>query len=109
MIMKISLVIVLVISATITEALKCAPCTEIKCRPLHEMNCKGGLVRDPIQCGCCATCAKLIGEECGGLWNIGGVCDCGLKCIKDPAIIKQGGGLKADGKCHGSKVRGLAI
>ena len=52
-----------------------------KCRPEDQLNCKGGLAFGV--CGCCKECAKIIGEECGGLWGMAGICDDGLACISD--------------------------
>ena len=99
--MKSILVIALVTSAILamTEALSCLRCDSpsVTCRPLNELNCKGGLVRDV--CGCCATCAKLKGEKCGGPWGIEGTCDCGLTCYKSPIVIAQMGTFNAHGKC----------
>ena len=68
---------VLAIVAT-TEGLSCLPCSEVTCVPLYQLGCKGGLTTDP--CQCCAACAKLRGERCGGVSNVVGKCDCGLKC-----------------------------
>jgi hypothetical protein len=97
--MKIFLVIALVISAILamTEALSCLPCTEDKCLPLYKLHCKGGRVKDV--CGCCPACAKVIGEECGGPWNIAGICDSGLECIKSKQVIEEMGEINAHGKC----------
>mgnify|MGYP002803633958 CR=1 FL=1 len=99
--MKIILVIGLVISAIVgmTEALRCLPCklSRPPCVPLYKLNCKGGLVKDV--CGCCAICAKLKGEKCGGPWDILGKCDCGLTCYKSPTVIAQMGEFNARGKC----------
>ena len=102
--MKIILVIALAISAILamTEALVCFPCdsTPDTCLPLHKLNCKGGLVKSV--CGCCATCAKVKGEKCGGpWWGMGGTCDCGLTCYKSPIGIPQKGLVTINhyGKC----------
>ena len=100
--MKIILVIVLAISAILamTEALRCLPCdsTLVTCLSLHKLNCKGGLVKDV--CGCCATCAKVKGEKCGGFWGEEGTCDCGLTCYKSPIVIAPTGlPFNAYGKC----------
>ena len=104
--MKIILLIGLILSANLatTEALRCAPCSSAcGCAPLHELNCKGGLVRD--LCNCCAICAKIKGEKCGGLWHIYGKCDHGLTCYmtyksyKGPIVIEHMGEFNAPGKC----------
>jgi len=44
-------------------------------RPPHPCQ----LVKDA--CGCCDVCARTEGEECGGLWNIAGICADGLTCV----------------------------
>ena len=89
--MKIILVMLLAISAILamTEALSCLRCDSpsIKCLPLHKLNCKGGVVKGV--CGCCATCAKVKGEKCGGPWGTEGTCDCGLTCYKRRSVIAQ--------------------
>ena len=101
--MKIILVVGLVISAILamTEALSCGPCnsrSHSACAPLYKLNCKGGLVKDV--CGCCAICAKLKGEKCGGPWNLYGKCDDGLICYKSPNVIAQERlAFNAHGKC----------
>jgi len=57
--------------------LDCHPeCDLTKCRT--PVNCKGGFVKDI--CNCCPACAKVEGNTCGGLWNMHGFCDKGLKC-----------------------------
>ena len=61
-----------------TQALSCIRCSEARCTPIYKRNCKGGLTYGI--CGCCAVCAKLKGEKCGGIWNIHGKCDRGLTC-----------------------------
>ncbi|CAM1297779.1 Uncharacterised protein g1934 [Pycnogonum litorale] len=68
------------ILATITnvDSLSCIDCNERKCRTREQLGCIGGY--DIEACGCCETCAKLVGEKCGGPWNIAGTCDKGLKC-----------------------------
>ena len=100
--MKIILVIVLEISAilTMTEALSCLRCDSpfVKCLPAHKLNCKGGLVKDV--CGCCATCAKVKGEKCGGPWNIYGKCDDGFICYKSLTVAQwRLGVVNHHGKC----------
>ena len=34
----------------------------------------------PDVCGCCKICAKGEGEECGGIWNLEGICATGFYC-----------------------------
>jgi hypothetical protein len=76
--------VVLAIPATI-EALSCLSCEEVTCTPANELKCKGGLTRGI--CGCCDVCAKVGGEKCGGLWNMHGTCDSGLRCYKGRKVI----------------------
>ena len=43
--------------------------------------CKGGLVWEPY-CSCCKICARIEGEECGGIWSpLTLLCDEGLVCV----------------------------
>ena len=78
---------VLAIVAT-TEGLDCVLCPhQPPCVPLYRLGCRGGLTTD--QCGCCAVCAKLRNQTCGGLFNEAGKCDCGLKC-KRPNVDARG-------------------
>ena len=100
--MKIILVIVLAISAILemTEALSCLPCDSpfVKCLPLRKLNCKGGLVKSV--CGCCAICAKVKGEKCGGFWGEEGTCDYGLTCYKSLTVAQRRlGVVNHHGKC----------
>jgi hypothetical protein len=98
--MKTILLIALVISANlaITESLRCrCDSPHVKCTPVYKLNCAGGLVRDV--CGCCAVCAKVKGEKCGGPWNLRGRCGCGLRCRKSPKVIAQVGEFNAGGIC----------
>ena len=93
--------IALVTVATLasTQALSCFGCDseDLRCTPLHLQNCKGGLTTDA--CGCCAVCAKVVGETCGGPWNVIGKCDCGLTCYKSEEVKQQMGEFNAFGKC----------
>lgn len=43
--------------------------------------CEGGITWDP--CGCCETCSKTLGEECGGPYGAYGTCGLGLRCMRD--------------------------
>ena len=99
--MKTIFLIALVMSAilAITQALSCPKCDAgvIKCPEIHKLKCKGRLVTDV--CGCCAVCAKVKGENCGGPFNITGKCDCGLKCLKSPKDIATMGEFNAKGTC----------
>ena len=75
-----------------TTALLCIPCSDVKCEtPI----CRGGFVKDA--CNCCKTCAKTVGEKCGGPYDMSGVCDKGLKCKK--VLPKNVFPLTAVGKC----------
>ena len=67
------------VTFTTAHSLSCLPCDMQRCTPKYKLKCKGGLVNDV--CGCCKTCAKIIGEECGGVFGIYGTCDDGLECI----------------------------
>ncbi|GIY57271.1 single insulin-like growth factor-binding domain protein-1 [Caerostris darwini] len=69
--------LVLVVS---TLALDCPVCFKFKCKdpgPCH-------LGQTTDVCGCCTVCYKGIGEECGGPWNVFGVCANHLSCIRLP-------------------------
>ncbi|KAL7643163.1 UNVERIFIED_CONTAM: hypothetical protein RMT77_006453 [Armadillidium vulgare] len=59
--------------------LQCPPCDVTKCPTLG--TCVQGITWDV--CDCCETCAKTLGEECGGPWHAYGKCDSGLRCFKD--------------------------
>ncbi|XP_057314360.1 endothelial cell-specific molecule 1-like [Hydractinia symbiolongicarpus] len=76
-------VIILVWNIEESDALTCLKCDPTKCTT--PANCKGGLVLDV--CGCCKVCAKVLGENCAGPFNIGGICDKGLACKK---VVKPG-------------------
>lgn len=98
--MKTTFLIALVISVIVaTTQAVCPKCDsgKIKCSSIHKLDCKGGLVSDP--CMCCAVCAKIKGENCGGPFNITGKCDCGLKCLKSPKDIESMGEFNANGLC----------
>ena len=60
-----------------THALRCGPCHG-GCTPAYQLRCKGGLTYDV--CWCCAVCAKVKGEKCGGPYRMNGTCDRGLVC-----------------------------
>ncbi|XP_053473532.1 cysteine-rich motor neuron 1 protein [Ictalurus furcatus] len=59
-------------------ALTCIPCYMRKC-PV-DLSCPGGTVMGV--CGCCQDCARVKNENCGGPFNLFGICDQGLKCVK---------------------------
>nr|AIX87724.1 orphan peptide AbOp-5 [Androctonus bicolor] len=59
------------------------PCScHYKCEAIN--NCQYGVVKDT--CGCCEICAKGVGEACGGLRNIHGICAGNLECIYPPSL-----------------------
>ena len=76
----ILLAVVLSVIFTTSHCLSCVPCAQWKCTPDDELNCKGGLTTG--KCGCCNACAKIEGEKCGGIFDILGICDAGLKCVR---------------------------
>lgn len=53
----------------------CPPCDLTKCHVPE--NCQGELVKESGACGCCLTCARIEGEECGVFTER---CAPGLKC-----------------------------
>lgn len=59
------------------SSLKCVPCSKMKCME-RKLNCKGGIVKGI--CGCCDKCAKVLDENCGGIYNYLGKCDKDLFC-----------------------------
>lgn len=56
----------------------CPDCGLLPCPKTDLNNCKGGLTYG--YCNCCKQCAKVEGEECGGVHDHFGKCDGGLKC-----------------------------
>ncbi|CAH1242103.1 CRIM1 [Branchiostoma lanceolatum] len=88
----IRLVILLCMVAS-SHSLTCAPCNTVRCQAPE--NCPGGTAKGV--CGCCDVCAKVEGEECGGPWNIGGVCDKGLICDKPHDDFNMHGTCKKNG------------
>ena len=70
---------VLSITFTTIQSLSCVACDQWTCTSDEKLNCTGGLTLGI--CGCCNVCAKVEGEECGGLWNFSGTCDKGLTCV----------------------------
>ncbi|KFM81052.1 hypothetical protein X975_06451, partial [Stegodyphus mimosarum] len=42
--------------------------------------CRFGKTKDV--CACCPVCYKGVGEECGGPWNVKGVCADHLTCVR---------------------------
>ncbi|KAG9282147.1 cysteine-rich motor neuron 1 protein-like [Astyanax mexicanus] len=78
-VMLISPVLLLLLQLLLVEncwALSCLPCDPSQC---PEVECVGRKVRGT--CGCCLMCAKQKGETCGGVYNLEGRCDQGLKCV----------------------------
>ncbi|XP_067132100.1 venom protein 302-like [Centruroides vittatus] len=79
--MKVSTLFLVAISCiAVSYALDCPDCDKSKCSP-HGV-CSVGIVTDV--CGCCDVCAKNVGEECGGPWNVFGLCGSKLVCLKKP-------------------------
>uniref|UniRef100_H2YAQ5 Cysteine-rich motor neuron 1 protein n=1 Tax=Ciona savignyi TaxID=51511 RepID=H2YAQ5_CIOSA len=64
------------------DGLSCRACNPSRCELKDPASCPGGTVRDA--CECCMECAKLEGEECGGIFGIKGQCDAHLSCIIQP-------------------------
>ena len=78
-----------VLMAVGTRSLSCQGCPP-SCPSTEELECRGGTVSD--LCGCCDVCAKVVGEECGGPFNMLGTCDEGLHCdIPDPEDMNAHG------------------
>merc|ERR1719228_1055598 len=101
------LILSLAILVHLGNTLSCGPCChdqetmriEMGCIPCGPppMDCQ--LVKDV--CGCCDVCAKTEGEECGGPWNITGICADGLTCANpdhDPSISSM---MNTPGVCRG--------
>jgi len=72
------------------EALSCLPCEEVECEETPSC-CKSGFYTKDV-CGCCNVCAKAENEECGGPWNIAGMCGSGTRCVRqcECKTIKSG-------------------
>ncbi|XP_023241814.1 venom protein 302-like [Centruroides sculpturatus] len=64
-------------------SLLCVPCSEIDCVDKTEEDCPSVGVTMYV-CGCCKVCAEGIGQECGGLYNLSGICGRNLECVKPP-------------------------
>ncbi|XP_015920478.1 venom protein 302-like [Parasteatoda tepidariorum] len=73
----------LICSALISSCLTldCPDCDKSLCKEVEP--CRHGTTTDV--CGCCPACYKGIGEECGGPWNVKGVCAGHLSCIRNPS------------------------
>uniref|UniRef100_A0A8C4X142 Cysteine-rich motor neuron 1 protein n=1 Tax=Eptatretus burgeri TaxID=7764 RepID=A0A8C4X142_EPTBU len=83
----------LVLCALFLTVLMCAPhgaraltclCDETTCE--EPRGCVGGTVLDV--CHCCRVCAKQRNETCGGMYDLHGTCDRGLRCVP-PAPAKR--------------------
>ncbi|XP_032821019.2 cysteine-rich motor neuron 1 protein-like isoform X1 [Petromyzon marinus] len=59
------------------SALSCL-CDRARCEAPR--GCAGGTV--PDVCHCCHACAKQVGEACGGMYDMLGTCDRGLRCAQ---------------------------
>lgn len=68
------ILVVLVVRSSSTFV--CEPCSSTGC---PELKCLGGKVLGA--CGCCYVCTKQLGEKCGGLYGLIGICDQGLHCL----------------------------
>uniref|UniRef100_A0A4Q8K5V8 U41-Liphistoxin-Lsp1a_1 n=2 Tax=Liphistius TaxID=62150 RepID=A0A4Q8K5V8_9ARAC len=64
-------------------ALDCPGCDLSRCPSLDPSTCRLGSTKDA--CACCPVCYKTIGEECGGPWNVKGLCGGHLTCVKPPS------------------------
>lgn len=60
-----------------SSIIKCQPCNRIKCVDV-QLTCKGEKTKGV--CGCCEKCAKVLGENCGGVYYYLGKCSSGLYC-----------------------------
>ncbi|XP_019622837.1 PREDICTED: venom protein 302-like [Branchiostoma belcheri] len=74
------LIVCLVLLAKVNglAALSCQTCEEVVCEEPPKCKANANYVKDV--CGCCDVCAKVKGEDCGGEWNIHGICADGLIC-----------------------------
>ena len=57
--------------------------------------CEGGLVYEP--CHFCQTCAKVIGDTCGGNHSEYGKCDEYLECLNGTEVMDGSNGI---GTCY---------
>ncbi|XP_023239027.1 single insulin-like growth factor-binding domain protein-2 [Centruroides sculpturatus] len=68
---------------SVSLSLKCRSCSDVICVDKTEEDCPGvGVTK--YGCKCCKVCAQGIGQECGGLYNIAGICGRNLVCIRPP-------------------------
>lgn len=94
---------ILVTVVTLGWGLQCPPCERIHCDPREasRLQCQGGVTTGV--CGCCPSCARVLGEKCGGDFNYLGKCDRDLYCqIQDP-------GKFTDRQPEGSCVKGKTL
>ncbi|XP_047489858.1 venom protein 302-like [Penaeus chinensis] len=72
-----------------TESLSCHPVGQ-GCTPedVAELQCPVGTVAN--QCGNC-ECARALGEECGGPWDMLGQCASGLTCRRNDDHFQSSG------------------
>ncbi|GAB6024842.1 hypothetical protein CHUAL_009960 [Chamberlinius hualienensis] len=92
-----TLVLVAVIIASVilcSDALSCPrrPDGTLYCTDVDPKTCRYGTVSDI--CSFCQVCAKGPGEECGGIWNIGGRCGKGYFCHGNPQNWQRPGQCK---------------
>uniref|UniRef100_A0A0C9RPA6 TSA: Tityus bahiensis Tbah02317 mRNA sequence n=1 Tax=Tityus bahiensis TaxID=50343 RepID=A0A0C9RPA6_TITBA len=63
-------------------SLKCR-CSGVTCVDKTEEDCpEVGVTK--YGCKCCKVCAQNIGESCGGVYNVSGICGRNLECVKPP-------------------------
>ncbi|ESP05166.1 hypothetical protein LOTGIDRAFT_102422 [Lottia gigantea] len=102
-----TLPLITLINLQLISALRCPPCEKLHCSRLSKSSCKGGITTSI--CGCCAICAKVKGERCGGEYQYLGKCDKGLYCqpLTDKSnIIMYHGKAELIGSCTKRKFPG---
>jgi len=72
------LVLVLALCASSALSLSCS-CGTFPCQT--PVCCESGMYT-PDECGCCLTCAKDLGDQCGGPFQISGTCARDLRCLR---------------------------
>lgn len=93
----LSLVIVVLFSRS-ADGLSCLVCSMQTC-PSLPGPCNSGVGKDP--CGCCDVCSKGPGEECGGPFDILGLCGTNLNCDKSRSPEVE---FNARGVCVGPQL-----